>query len=273
MASEFQSNWAKTEWPVIKQSILQKFHSDDARIFMLPELEVVFVGRLSDDKYPPLSAMLREKGWIGISHQVGSRLREMIDKGLFQNHLDNCLGVITLSEYAREEWRKLFPDVRTAILKHPFPRRKLKFRPNDLKGIRSLGKWRRKYDIWEALDSPYPKIDGVNINILPVRDFIQQFGFNLQFMDVVDASANNGVLECIRRNTPLLVNRHPAVVEYLGEDYPFYFESLDEANEKINNPQLIIKTHRYLKNMDKADLDFENFEEGIVRILNEWGCG
>ncbi|MFN8643026.1 MAG: hypothetical protein U0802_15745 [Candidatus Binatia bacterium] len=49
------------------------------------------------------------------------------------------------------------------------------------------------------------------------------------FLDLLDASANNSVIECLARDTPLLVNRHPAVVEYLGPDYPLYFDDLAHA--------------------------------------------
>ena len=40
-------------------------------------------------------------------------------------------------------------------------------------------------------------------------------------------------------NTPIVINRLPAVVEYLGADYPFYFNSLEEARDKALNFDLI----------------------------------
>ena len=40
-------------------------------------------------------------------------------------------------------------------------------------------------------------------------------------------------------------------IEYLGEKYPFYFDSLKEANEKLNNIDLIRDTHQYLMTFDK----------------------
>jgi len=52
---------------------------------------------------------------------------------------------------------------------------------------------------------------------------------NVVFVDLIDASANNTVVECLARGTPLLVNRLPAVEEYLGADYPLYFADLGEA--------------------------------------------
>ena len=69
-------------------------------------------------------------------------------------------------------------------------------------------------------------------------------------MDLYDSSANNGVVECIMRNTPILVNRIPATEEYLGKDYPFYFDSLNECFDKINNRD-VFNCHKYLKEMNK----------------------
>ena len=50
-------------------------------------------------------------------------------------------------------------------------------------------------------------------------------------MNALNSSANNTVLECIARNSPIIVTKHPAIKEYLGEDYPLYFNTLDELNK------------------------------------------
>lgn len=73
---------------------------------------------------------------------------------------------------------------------------------------------------------------------------------NIVFLDLYDSSANNVIIECIARGTPVLVNPLPAVKEYLGEEYPFYFTNLDEASIKIKNVELIKETHKYLLNED-----------------------
>jgi hypothetical protein len=86
------------------------------------------------------------------------------------------------------------------------------------------------------------------------------------FIDVYDASANNVVLECIYFCTPLLACRHPAIIEYLGEDYPFYFSTLKEANLKIASPKLIWQTHVYLRQLDKAHLHIHHFVDAFKNI-------
>ena len=81
-------------------------------------------------------------------------------------------------------------------------------------------------------------------NIIPQQalsneDYDEFLTSSISFLNLIDTSANNGVIECIARNIPLLVNAHPAVVEYLGEGYPFYYMSQEGANKKINDISLI----------------------------------
>jgi hypothetical protein len=85
-----------------------------------------------------------------------------------------------------------------------------------------------------------------DVTYLPNDAYDRMLQENIVFLDLYDASANNAVVECIARATPLLVNRIPPVVEYLGADYPFYFDSLEEAAAKALDFDLVQRTHEYL---------------------------
>ncbi len=88
---------------------------------------------------------------------------------------------------------------------------------------------------------------------------------NLVFVDLYDSSANNAVVECIARATPILVNRIPAVVEYLGEAYPMYFEDLADAAEKAQDIGRINEAHMYLKTCDTRNrLSADYFLESVI---------
>jgi len=91
------------------------------------------------------------------------------------------------------------------------------------------------------------------------KEFDKFMTTTVAFLNLIDTSANNGVTDCLARNIPLLVNCHPAVVEYLGDDYPFYYNSLETAHKKINDFKLIKETHSYLKNMNKSRFDIHTF--------------
>lgn len=85
------------------------------------------------------------------------------------------------------------------------------------------------------------------INYLENSEYDDILSSNIVFLDLYDSSANNTIIECIARCAPILVNPLPAVVEYLGADYPFYFNSLEEARDKALNFDLINQTSNYLK--------------------------
>lgn len=83
------------------------------------------------------------------------------------------------------------------------------------------------------------------------------------FLDLIDASAANTIIECIVRNVPICVNKHPAVEEYLGQDYPLYWESPDQVSEVLTSEN-IEKAHNYLKEKDKSYLHIETFMDKLT---------
>ena len=101
-------------------------------------------------------------------------------------------------------------------------------------------------------------------------DYDEMLSQNIVCIDVFNSSANNTVLECIVRNTPILVNRHPAIIEYLGEDYPLYFNNIDDLNVIINSTLFsynIKNAYMYLYNMNKSKFTIEYFTSSIYSIL------
>jgi hypothetical protein len=111
--------------------------------------------------------------------------------------------------------------------------------------------------------------DVEELNALPNDEYDDLFVNNIVYLDLYDSSANNAVIESIARATPILVNPIPAVVEYLGVDYPFYFNSFDEAVEKMNDFNLILATHEYLKYCESklhisGEYFFNRFKESEI---------
>jgi hypothetical protein len=100
---------------------------------------------------------------------------------------------------------------------------------------------------------------------IPNHAYDRLLSENIVFIDLHDTSAYNAVVECIVRNTPILINPLEAVKEYLGEDYPFYFSSLEEAEKKADDLQLVEETHNYLKNYPfKQKLTIDYFLESFI---------
>ena len=101
---------------------------------------------------------------------------------------------------------------------------------------------------------------------------------NIVFINLVDASAVNTVLECIVRNTPIVINRHPAVVEMLGIHYPLYFGdnygkmdsayAMNSEIEKLLSDTINIKhAYKYMLQMDKSKFMIDYFITKLKETL------
>lgn len=216
---------------------------------------------------------------------------------MWQDSLKFCQGIFCLSDY-HKRWLKKHTDVPVVSLFHPteVPNLKFsmdKFLSNPEKKIIQVGWWLRKLhsiyylpvkkikkailrphkysldDLFETeknIFNLHPDYDSVQrIEYIPDAEYDQLLSQNIVYLDLYDSSANNAIIECIVRNTPVLVNPLPAVKEYLGEDYPFYFEDRQEAAQKAEDYDLIEKTFNYLKSsVLKENLTENRFIESLV---------
>lgn len=109
----------------------------------------------------------------------------------------------------------------------------------------------------------------VDRKAVPVPEYEQILRTSVIMMEVLSGSANNVVLECIVRNTPLLVNRYPAVEDYLGKDYPLYFDDPRHA-ETLLTDERIYAASDYLSRLSKKPFTAEYFLSQLnqfIRIL------
>ncbi|NBP67044.1 MAG: hypothetical protein EBU66_20660, partial [Bacteroidetes bacterium] len=77
------------------------------------------------------------------------------------------------------------------------------------------------------------------INTLTNTNYDILLSENIVFLDLIDCSAVNTVIECVVRNTPLIVNRHHALEEVLGKEYPGFYNTLEQAGLLISYPDQI----------------------------------
>lgn len=98
---------------------------------------------------------------------------------------------------------------------------------------------------------------------------------NIVCIHLVDASAVNTVIECFVRNTPIIVNKHPAVVEVLGDAYPLYFsndgtnyvEIGAEVKALLQDSSKIKQAYHYLRRQDKHKVSMQLFIKQFTDIL------
>lgn len=93
---------------------------------------------------------------------------------------------------------------------------------------------------------------------------------NIVFCNLVDASAVNTLIECVARNTPIIISKLPAVVELLGDNYPLYIDNLNIIENTMYIPlDLIKRAHHMLCATDKYVISIENFIENLLKIINK----
>ncbi|MCC6263414.1 MAG: hypothetical protein IT169_07545 [Bryobacterales bacterium] len=221
------------------------------------------------------------------------RIRELEE---WRASFEQCKGLVTFSQWMADGLQKEFP-VPVLSLRHPVPVAPKHFEwgafeRSASRAVVQVGSWLRKLSsihflpidpsrkrllipveedqaprYWRTLEaerqvSGAPPVGEWHCTILdrlPNEEYDDLLTSHVVFLDLAGAVANNAVLECIMRHTPLLVTRLPSVVEYLGPEYPLYFESLEEAAAKAENLAMIEKAHRYLAAMSKEELSAERF--------------
>lgn len=109
----------------------------------------------------------------------------------------------------------------------------------------------------------YNHIDGLvkrvkTLGMVDNDEYDDLLSRNVVFLNLVECSAANTIIECIIRDTPIILNRLPAVVEYLGEDYPLYYDKIDEIGDLLQDDK-IREAHHYLSTRDKSTLSIDNF--------------
>lgn len=119
----------------------------------------------------------------------------------------------------------------------------------------------RSYDSVDFLEDFLDRIE--IISELSNHDLDLMYTQNIVFLDLVDASTANTILECIVRSTPVVVNRIPPTVELLGEDYPLFYDHIEEVNGLIT-PEKVREAWEYMEKMDKVKYTIDDFVESVI---------
>lgn len=234
------------------------------------------------------------RSWVGVLHNPPAMPagfhdhatpQAILSRRIWQESLEHCRGLFTLSEYLAT-WLREQTGVPVNALTLPTETPERVFDPqrflnNPHPKIVQVGWWlRRLTSIYRLpVRHHYQKVwlvtlpflearshflnlmereggrpdcpNTVEIEQLSNQDYDRLLSENLAFIHLFDASANCALVECMARATPILINPHPAVVEYLGEDYPLYFDSLEEAAQKAMDFKLVVRAHDYLKELPR----------------------
>lgn len=242
--------------------------------------------------------------WAGIFHHPPhfhpcgnhhEHLQAMMASPAFVASRPRLKLAIALSEHLGA-WLRDTLDVPVAVVKHPSAIPDCKWNPGLFESrIVQVGWYMRNTRAIDQLDTEWTRLklwpgkphmnafDGrvrkfydrrgvreiPGVQVLPYVSHDQYdaiLSTSVVLTHLLDASANNVVIECIARNAPLVVNRHPAAVEYLGEDYPLFFDERSEVPSLLES-QRIMDAHEYLKALPKGWLDGRVFADGVRQAI------
>ena len=210
-------------------------------------------------------------------------LQRLVENEAFNHSLENCLGLFVLSrvvkEYLLRHLSKQIPVVRILYPATPFPESLYfnweKFQALKEKRVLFIGEFLRNFQVFYDLPVPanYKKYllksPDVNFNRLfnckkqkielkandsvivkervPDSEYDELLSCSIVFLNLYDAPANTTVVECISRNTPIIVNRLPGLEEYLGSSYPLFYDMPEEGARLITKNEMIQKAVKYLE--------------------------
>lgn len=120
--------------------------------------------------------------------------------------------------------------------------------------------------IMSDLQSNYDSV--VKLDSLTNEDYDKLLSKTVVFLNLLDCSACNTIVECIVRNTPIIVNPLEAVKEYLGNDYPSYYANGLESVWKVFNPKTMYSVYNYLVKKDKTPFVLDQFMKQMETLLN-----
>ena len=124
--------------------------------------------------------------------------------------------------------------------------------------------------------NPMTLVDFNNNIDMPYLDNYEEYDKLIQssilVMPLFDAGANNSILECIISNTPIFVTRCYGAVEYLGSEYPMFFDDINELNMLLSDRQSLLElykqSHEYLTQMNKTHLSYKHFYSEMLKFIN-----
>jgi hypothetical protein len=235
--------------------------------------------------------------WVGIVHSVktdvdnlgGQTLENLVKHPWFVKNKHKCKKLITLTKYTSEALQSL-TEIPVTYLYHPkmcehfFDINIFCHNPR----LNQAGSHMRDFSkfinfnttIKKELYLGRPWFENRSLlresahNIQIFRTFLNDVDYihnlitSVGFSYYSDIAASNSLTEHIVSHTPIVVNKHPAVIEYIGEKYPLFYEDIQYNPDKyLLDKSYIQNVSDYLKDRSKFSIfEIETFKKGILEL-------
>jgi hypothetical protein len=281
---------------------LRPLHLGGGGITFLPFIERYFQWGSSGHEARSKDPRPIAKPWIGIIHvpfdspewfAKEQRPEAIFETKLWKESFPECRGLICLSEDLQADLKVFYPHLPSLAVKHPTDLKTTRFdfqeylrKPRVVQAgdwlrqvqaiYRIKGKGHRKLMLRKrtsikSLEREIKEMGNFTNKSVTVKDFVSNDDYDKILSSSVvlcllyATAANNLVLECIARHTPIIINPLPSVVEYLGEDYPLYASTVEQADLYLSDREMILAASCYLKERQKVvDFSYRAFRDTIA---------
>lgn len=207
--------------------------------------------------------------WVGFTHQITPDSEYPGLMTAFRASLPHCRGLWVLSDYVRRALRELGVTVPIGLVRYATPAPRTHWTCEAMRAgpreVHFIGTFLRNYQSFYDLEAGDRRkilfapqgydpraLEIADNGTVEVRERVDSVTYestlarSVVFLNLLDAYANTTVVECLARATPLIVNRLTGVEEYLGADYPLFYDTLDEAAALLRDEERLIAGSRHL---------------------------
>lgn len=276
-----QWNHHRSGWGFVLNNLYDHLHIDNG---------VEFIGYL-DGHFRKGDVIFKDR-WIGVLHNpphlpdhINVRhvnlhsISTFLKSENWRSNSDTCHGLIVLSEYCNN-YINDFGYSNTLKLYHPTEQCDIKFdidKFNKYDRVISIGHWLRNFDYFYELNhhnkiliKPFERLRINESRIKSIEhlsndEYDEYLSSSVVFLNLYGSSANNVIVECMDRNTPIIINKLEPIVEYLGESYPLFYNDINEANKLVKSKKSIAEATEYLSKLDKSKLNINTFINDLSR--------
>ena len=233
---------------------LKEFHHDDAETMLFNAVD---------------TPLLRgDKPWCGFVHLDIPSLFWNFFLTSYRKHKNTCVHLFTMSPHLTEYLSRK-TKVPVSTIYHPADTTLAKWSiDNYEEHLISCGAhFRNKKQTKKCLQLFKGMALGQKRSYrLSSQEYEQKMTSSLVFEYYTQCAGSSVLVECIARQTPLVVNKTPATLAYLGKEYPLFFEISPEKiiKQAIDDKVLLTDTSNYLLSRHKIIS-----KESFIRDLSE----
>lgn len=110
------------------------------------------------------------------------------------------------------------------------------------------------------------------VNTIDISVFISLFKKNIICIFIEPYTHTDKLVWLIEHNIPFFINKIESSIEYLGIDYPLYYENIEDMSERLRDTESLQvdlqKGYEYIRAIDTSNYSFESFHSIMLSSIN-----